>query len=118
MQDAESLFRAKIKPILSRDCPCILPKSDSAKYFCHIYTGPVQKNGYGTYTYRLGSILTTEMAHRYSYKLSKGIETLSSKITIDHICVYQICVRYSHLQSVSLQENIRLRDERSREVGL
>lgn len=48
-------------------------------------------------------------AHRIAYEHSKG--TVPKSMTIDHMCWNKRCVRPSHLQVVSMKENIRRAEE-------
>lgn len=45
-------------------------------------------------------------AHRFSYELHRH-EPIPEGLTIDHLCSNPLCVNPSHLEVVTLQENIR-----------
>lgn len=83
------------------------PETAEARFFkwvdqvtplgCWQWTGCINPKGYGTFDAR--------MAHRFSYRLSKG--EIPEGLEIDHLCRNRACVRPDHLEAVSHQENIR-----------
>ena len=100
--DAETLFWARVDKSKGVDG-------------CWLFQGKPQNNGYYIYTYRLGKITISESVHRFAYMRSKGIEFLPRSIEVDHCCPgipNRQCCNPKHLQLVTKQENIRLRDTR------
>lgn len=82
---------------------------------CWIYTGWQDKDGYGRYTIELpnapdGSRRRRHIyAHRLAYKLAG--RPLPRHLDVDHLCMVRLCVRPSHLEAVTHEENVRRRDE-------
>jgi hypothetical protein len=69
---------------------------------CWLWTGTILSTGYGQFT---AGQAFRDMAHRYSYKLAYG--EIPDGLQIDHLCRVRRCVRPSHLEAVTLQENNR-----------
>lgn len=63
---------------------------------CWIWTGQVDKNGYGRHGARY--------AHRYAYEITTGSRIFQGK-QIDHICHNRACVNPDHLRSVTNKQN-------------
>lgn len=66
---------------------------------CWEWTGHLDNDGYGRYA--------GQKAHRVSYFL--GHPDASVKLAIDHLCHNRKCVRPSHLEGVSVRENLNRR---------
>lgn len=72
---------------------------------CHVWTG-AQRGGYGTFGIRSESgRWKTVSAHRWIYK--KRFYKLPDDMDLDHLCRVTNCVKPSHLEVVTRQENIR-----------
>jgi len=75
-------------------------KTDS----CWLWTGRIDESGYGR-TYVSGAIY---MAHRIAYQLTHG--SVPTTLTLDHVksrgCTHRNCVNPSHLEPITLRENI------------
>lgn len=69
---------------------------------CYEWTGAKDKDGYGLFKAGEGVMVR---AHRYAYSLAKG--HLPTGAILDHLCRHVWCVRPTHLEVVSTQENIR-----------
>lgn len=54
-------------------------------------------------------------AHRFSYERVNG--NIPEGLHIDHLCNVRCCVNPDHLEAVTLQENIKRRDDRGRQVS-
>jgi hypothetical protein len=67
---------------------------------CWPWQGASYPNGYGSFAYQ-GKVTT---AHRVSYLLFVG--AVEPKDHVDHLCRNRICVRPTHLESVTERENI------------
>jgi hypothetical protein len=75
---------------------------------CWLWLGA--KRGGMTKDSRYGGILYQGKyiyAHRFSYEISIG--KIPNGLTIDHLCRNTLCVNPSHLEPVTIQENIRRR---------
>lgn len=71
---------------------------------CWLWTACATSNGYGRYAdrrFRCRWIL----AHRRAYALQVG--PIPNALTVDHLCRTKLCQRASHMELVSLPENIR-----------
>lgn len=69
---------------------------------CWIWLGVKQsKDGYGCF--RIGA--TMMLAHRVSYEMVVG--SIAEGLTLDHLCGNKSCVRPSHLEQVTAEENTR-----------
>lgn len=66
---------------------------------CWLWTGPIDRAGYGKTSYR-GKHLA---AHRLSYFLSKG--KIPDGLQIDHLCRVRNCINPAHLEAVTPLEN-------------
>lgn len=75
---------------------CWVDKTDT----CWFWTGSVNHNGYGNYTYKTKRY----MAHRFSYIMFKG--DIAEKLQIDHLCRNRRCVNPDHLELVTAGENL------------
>lgn len=67
---------------------------------CWLWTGRLN-NGYGVVYFDR----KTRRAHRVTYVLACG--PIPDGLSLDHLCRVTACVRPSHLQAVTVQENIR-----------
>lgn len=74
---------------------------------CWIWTGAKSKCGYGMMRVH-GRV--PQYAHRFSYELHNS--AILTGMTIDHTCFNRLCVNPSHLEMVSLVENIRRENAR------
>jgi hypothetical protein len=73
---------------------------------CWEFTGAKTRDGYGRF--RVGGKI--HLAHRVAYRLAYG--EIPPGLTVDHLCGHPSCVRYEHLEAVTLQENLRRATER------
>ena len=75
---------------------------------CWLWTAYTDKGGYGILTTgsrKNGTYHPGTKAHRVAYELINGI--IPDGLTIDHLCRNRMCVNPTHLEAVSLQENVR-----------
>ena len=72
---------------------------------CWSWTAATDKDGYGVWSVRLQGKPKQFRAHRLSYYLAGN--DLDEKLTIDHLCKNKACLRPSHLEQVSIRENIK-----------
>lgn len=79
---------------------------------CMLFTGFIDKDGYGSYT----EAKITQRAHRVAWELFYE-DFIDEDHEIDHLCRTRACVNPDHLEQVSRSENQRRRDE-SRGEGL
>jgi hypothetical protein len=78
---------------------------------CWVWRAAVSTSGYGVFFVRkVGAKKLTAYAHRAAYELFVG--PMPDGLTIDHLCCNRLCVKPSHLQTVTARENIRRRDAR------
>lgn len=68
--------------------------------YCWNWIGARTKKNYGAFSIRKKSVL----AHRFSYEEKNG--NITAKL-LDHLCRNTLCVNPTHLQVVSLAENVR-----------
>ena len=69
---------------------------------CWLWRGNQFRNGYGYFGVTEGE---GRLAHRFSYEELVG--PIPEGLTIDHLCRVRACVNPSHLEAVTLRENIR-----------
>lgn len=70
---------------------------------CWLWTGKLTSEGYGTFRFS-GKGSYTGPAHRYIYQLYNGFKKY--KFHIDHLCRVRHCVNPSHLEEVTLVQNV------------
>ncbi len=79
---------------------------------CWLWTGWKDRNGYGRFSIPHpsgdGKKRVHIMSHRLVYMLSYG--PIDEDLVLDHLCLNRSCVRPSHLEMVTQEENIRRRD--------
>lgn len=68
-----------------------------------LWTGFVQKNGYGKFT--TGEDGKCHLAHRLIWELLRG--SLEPGLTLDHLCRIRHCVNPEHLEPTEFAENVR-----------
>lgn len=68
---------------------------------CWLWTGRPEGKGYGQIRVNNRAV----MVHRFSYELLVG--PIPDDLTIDHLCMVKLCVRPSHLEPVTSEENTR-----------
>ena len=73
---------------------------------CWEFCGSRDRDNYGKFWNGQRSV----MAHRYSYEAHVG--PIGPGLEVDHICCNRSCVRPSHLQAITHEENCLLRDFR------
>ncbi len=66
---------------------------------CHLWNGPLDKDGYGTFYFRRRS----RRAHRVAYYFGRG--DIPTGLVVDHICKARACVKLSHLRTLTAREN-------------
>ncbi len=71
---------------------------------CWLWRSPPGAGGYGSFYFQRKQWL----AHRASYTILVG--EIPAGLTIDHLCSVRSCVRPSHLEAVTLLENLRRAD--------
>ena len=69
---------------------------------CWLWSGYVQKSGYASYTKMVDG--KRPLAHRFTYEALVG--PIPEGMVLDHLCRNRACVNPSHLEPVSMQENI------------
>ena len=78
---------AKLEPIT--ECGCL------------IWSGPLRRDGYANVNFDN----KTRMVHRVVWELSIG--PIPHGMTLDHLCRVRCCANITHLEPVSMAENIR-----------
>jgi len=72
---------------------------------CWLWEGNQNTGGYGQISItRVSNNTKHPCAHRYAYEISIGPIPLG--LTLDHLCRVRTCVRPSHLEPVSIKENV------------
>ena len=72
---------------------------------CWEWRGGVSSEGYGEFYRSLGEEGGRTMrAHRYAYEVCVG--PIPEGLQLDHLCRNRRCVRQSHLEAVTLTENV------------
>lgn len=66
---------------------------------CHTWTGPLDKDGYGTFYLRRKN----RRAHRVAWYDMHG--EIPEGMVINHVCRNRACVNAQHLQVVTIREN-------------
>jgi hypothetical protein len=85
--------------------------SKHVKTACRVWTGNVNNSGYARYTVRCGEHVTKVYAYRTAWELANG-QPIPKGMEVDHKCVVTRCIKASHLELVTPEENRRRRDER------
>lgn len=68
---------------------------------CLLWQGHIMPNGYGAR--RVDGVRV--YAHRYAYEQAHG--PIPGEMVIDHLCRVRACVELSHLEPVTIAENLR-----------
>lgn len=74
---------------------------------CWVWSGAVDRYGYGMLKVKTLHGDRTTGAHRASWVVHRGV--VSPTLTIDHLCRLKTCVNPDHLEPVTNAENIRRR---------
>lgn len=69
---------------------------------CWLWTGALDRNGYGAYTHREES---TRAVHRLVYL--KLVGPVPNGLVLDHLCRVPACCNPKHLEPVTQAENVR-----------
>lgn len=86
---------------------------------CWLYKGWTDDYGYGRFSIpREGDTTGKKRTHVYVHRMVWEMQygPIPAGMEPDHKCYNRNCVRPSHLEIVSHEENIRRRDERQREL--
>lgn len=73
-----------------------LDKRTRKTHFCHEWTGPVNKDGYGLYgpCFRGKQVKLT--VHRFNFYIH-NIDIFTPDMHVSHLCHNKLCTRLSHL---------------------
>lgn len=72
---------------------------------CWVWTAARTTRGYGQFHSRLGfKQYKSTLAHRVAWEMANG--PVPTGMQLDHLCRNRPCVRASHLEAVTLQENL------------
>jgi len=71
---------------------------------CWLWTGGTRANQGGNLYGHVSIYDEGRLAHRVSFELE--VRPLATEETVDHLCRVTLCVRPSHLEAVSLRDNI------------
>jgi hypothetical protein len=79
---------------------------------CWLWTGWTDKFGYGRFSIPGKSKHKNDRVHIYSHRLVYALSNgwVDESLDLDHLCYNRNCVRPSHLEPVTHEENIRRRD--------
>lgn len=80
---------------------------------CWIYSGEINRNGYGVVRISSKGVTKRIYAHRFSYSYYKDI-SIPSNYNVNHICDVRRCVNPEHLYLGTQRDNMRDRTERNR----
>ena len=83
----------------------IVPSPDSD---CWLWDGALDKDGYGWFP--VGRNRHARAA-RVAWEMANG-RPLGEDMTVDHLCFRPSCIRPSHLEEVTMLENLRRRRQR------
>lgn len=75
---------------------------------CHLWTGSINRYGYGEFRMRT----INKAAHRYAWERAHG--PIEGDMTVDHICCVRHCVNLEHLRLMTLADNVRRGRNRAR----
>ena len=67
---------------------------------CLVWTGATSNRGYG----QINVAGVTRSTHRVAYELAAG--PIPEGLTIDHLCGVRTCVEPTHLEAVTIAENL------------
>lgn len=72
---------------------------------CWLWTGAIMENGYGVFD---GRFVRSRLVHRIAYEIAIG--PIPDGLVVDHLCLVRHCVNPTHLEAVTVQENLARRD--------
>jgi len=91
-------LRTPIRSHVVGDVPTrFWPKADHRPNGCWVWTGAVNKGGYGVFAI---TPKVTRLAHRIAYELAVG--AVPAGLQLDHLCRNRRCVNPAHLEKQSL----------------
>jgi hypothetical protein len=74
---------------------------------CLIWTGTKNKQGYGVINFRVSKGKQGGgLVHRFAYELAFG-EGSAAGLSVDHLCGVPLCCNPTHLEAVTVGENLR-----------
>lgn len=80
-------------------------KVDKQPSGCWLWTGALDRHGYGQFDVTTGGKRTNHRAHRWGYQ--QFVRPLDDNETIDHLCRVRACVNFEqHLEPVPHAENV------------
>jgi len=83
---------------------CFMKHVEVSDNGCWVWIGATKPGGYGVFAIRKNNIQKTYNAHRWAYIHLFG--EIPENLTIDHLCRNTRCVNPSHMEIVTIRENI------------
>jgi hypothetical protein len=97
---SRSLMGRETKPVIER----FMSKVEKSPDGCWIWIGSIAPNGYGKFSVEKNKVRKCFNAHRWAYEYFVG--PIRAGLTLDHLCRNRRCVNPSHLEPVTIRENL------------
>lgn len=109
--DGHKSVRARFAALITKETTVRSKLVDTP---CWVYNGWKDKFGYGRFSLnaKVQDRSYNKRRHIYAHVLAWKLagNTIPKDYDLDHLCMVRMCVRPSHLEAVTHDENIRRRD--------
>lgn len=90
------MYECMLTPLEIQHFAHALDKRTRKTHFCHEWTGPVNKDGYGLYRPCFRGKQVKLTVHRFNFYIH-NIDIFTPDMHVSHLCHNKLCTRLSHL---------------------